>query len=343
MSSSEPEDSTVDSVDPIHEPNNGSTFTYFLHFDSVATLDQTLGCKLSIETKARADIRNRNTEAIGTRDLYFRTGRFSILGENGYKETHALTSLEGLESICKALTHNPRSPKNFKACGFEISQDYFALQTQVLSGEPFANTVGNEIIRLMKQSDDRLYMPRSVLNVLTSSSIVRRIIFEDADLSMTSDEKESLVQRVEIGARRLLLMCVDARLGMKCLQKLLDNRLSDEDLPLSHRRRPCHKQCIPQFRNLIRGQSSFMAAEFLKIGQNQEFSSHVVLPIYYKDVKTHRTDKKKASNQNSASQCNDNHGDARRKGWCGSGAYSNVYRVNIDPDHHSLSEVSALK
>lgn len=349
------EDSTVDSDDPAHGIAFPSTipFSIFFCFKSGSKIFQDCAAKDQIlhyndpksypefQEKARAYIsqHHRYTEALGTKDLYYQIGKCSILGENGYKETYALTSRGDWIDICMALI-NLWTKKNLRTLKLEIFQNFFTLQTQVISGQPFVDTIKGEIHNLMEFSDNGQYMPRTALNVITSSSIVRRIIFEDTNLSMELDEKELFVEMVVRDARRVFLMFVDAGLSMSCLKKLLDQKFCDAKLPMKH---PCscHTQCQSRFRALINGQSNFMAAEFLDIGEHQKFSSCVVVPISYKDMTTHDSSPAE-EDPNSVSTDSDNDDDAKKKrrALCGKGAYSNVYCVNINPDHHRLSKVS---
>lgn len=359
---------TVDPADLIPESVTPSTITYSLKlsFNSVnkfgdwAAVDQVLHYNdpktySGIGAKARAYIKQQHTKALGLRDLFFRTGKCSILGDNDYKDTHALTSLEDWVDICRALI-NLWTTKKRRTISLEISQDYFALQTQVIIGEPFAMTIRNEIHNLMRSCDGgQFYIPRAELYSITSRPIVRQIIVEDANLCLGSDEKEAFIERVPSDARRLFLMIIDAKLGMSCLKELLDKGCSDADLPLKSGLF-CHASCKADFRSLIRGQGSFMAAEFMNMYEHQELSHHVVVPIYYKDVNSdnhhpakeqnghRRKNEKKGNDSMGISRYGDNDdGDAKSKAWCGSGAYSNVYRVNLDPVHHRLSKVSNLK
>lgn len=344
-----------------------STITYSLHYflksDSehrgCAAVDQVLPYNNpksypSIEAKAKAYIRDHHTKALGARDLYFRIGKCAIVGEGGYRDTHALTSQEDWKNVCRALI-NLWTTTNLLKLRLEISQDYFALQTQVLSGEPFAITIRNEIHKLMKSAGSKLYIPCAEFNIITSSLILRQVIVEDSNLNMGPEEKETFVKRVQRDARRLFLMFTDAKLGMSCLKELMDKGWSDARLPLKNRL-VCHERCQADFRGMINGQGSFMAAEFIKSYEHQCFSDLVIIPILYKKMKPHddhpaeepnehyRTDEKKANGPNSISPDGDNDdGDAKTQAWCGSGSYSNVYRVNIDPVHHRLSKVSSFE
>lgn len=350
------------------EPSNGfvlpSTIQYSLDicfidkFRGRAAVNQDLPYNdpksyQGIEEKATSYIRENYHEVLGTKEPCFRIGKCSIVSENGYKDTHALTSREDWKTICKILI-SLLNTKNLGTLGLEISRDYFALQTEVISGEPCAKTIRNEIQVLMKSSDCGRYIPRTELSRITSSNTLRQVIYEDASLTVEPDEKEIFIQRVQSNATRLLLMCVDKKLQMRCLKQLLDKGLSDADLPLKDDHL-CHPGCWDEFESLIAVQGKFMAAEFLKIGEHQNFSDQVVLPIHYKEVKTqdnspaednsehYRTDEKNANAPKSKSPHGENSdGSAKDKAWCGSGAYSNVYRVNIDPDHHRLTKVSNL-
>lgn len=172
---------------------------------------------------------------------------------------------------------------------------------------------------------------------------------------MESNEKEEFVQSVQSDAPRLFLMFLNAKLEMSCLKELLNHGLSDKDLPLKETQY-CHKRCGSDFYHLINGQRGFNAAEFLDIHKHQNFSDHVIIPIHFKEKKRYddypaeeqnehyRRHEKIANDPNSISPDGDNDdGDAKTKAYCGAGAYSTVYRINIDPGHHRLSQVSNVK
>lgn len=182
-----------------------------------------------IQANARAYIAEHFSEAVGTKDLFLRIGKCSIVGKNGYRNARALTSDDDWKKICRALMRL-WSTKNLQDVELEIFLDYFTFQTRVISSEPFATTIRNEIHNSLKSSSGEEYLPRAELGIITSNSMVRQIVFEDADLRMEPDEKEIFIQRVQSDAPRLLLMFIDAKLGMTCLKAMLDKGFGDAQL-----------------------------------------------------------------------------------------------------------------
>ena len=85
-----------------------------------------------------------------------------------------------------------------------------------------------------------------------------------------------------------------------------------------------------------------MAPVFDKVGAHLKLSKYMQLPIQYHAVD--QNEQALASNEDvntgSSSGLSDQGGDPEKQGaYCGSGAFSNVYRVRIDPDHQQLNKV----
>ena len=301
-----------------------------------------------IEELAEQQVRNSHAEYLAFRELNLRYGSCRIVGDGGFEHTHTLTSPKDWRDVCLALINYWISHRH-QNLRLEILRDYFTLQTRGLGKEFFSSTKRREIHSLMKNSwspsDGRFYISRIDLMRVTSMDDIRQIIEEDNSLEVSHDEKEGFIRKVYEQARKLFAMCVLARLEMRCLKKLLDDGLSDEHLPLKEEQEKCHKNCDADFRNLLDRQGSFIAPEFNKVGEHQIFDPCVVLPIRFQQreqITKGDTDNKagKRAMSRSSLHSTDKDNVEKEEAFCGSGAYSKVYCVKIDPDHHMLSQVT---
>lgn len=297
-----------------------------------------------IERVAEEQVKSSCAKSLGARELIFRHGRCTIVGEASYESVHSLTSLEDWKELWIILL-NYLTSGTHQCPSLKISRDYYALTFTAADDESFAKTKSSEIHILMKKANGRNYISRTDLIRVTSKETIRQIIMGDASITnMALEEKEAFVQDVQKSARKLLALCVYARVDMQCLKKLLDHSLVDDSLPLddSH---CCHPKCGAAFHDLLAKQGSFMAPVFNNPGEHKRLPSCIVLPIHFvpKVVEDSLT-----RNQANFAEVVSPHAEdeeqvvLRQKSLacCGSGAYSRVYRVRIDPDHHRLSQVA---
>ena len=198
-----------------------------------------------------------------------------------------------------------------------------------IDDESSAKTLCQKIHELMKMAQGKFYIPRTDLIRVTSDETIRQFINEDTKIQeMPLQRKEAFIRQVQEKARTLFAILVYARVEMSCLKKLLDSSLGDESLPLDNENQ-CHKKCGAQFQDLLGKQGRFMAPVFETPGEHKILRSYPVLPIHFVSK-----DGPVASTRNFSEE------HQRDLAYCGSGAYSRVYRVRIHPDHHKLSEVA---
>ena len=298
-----------------------------------------------IEEIAESHVKEQHAAALTSKELNFRHGKCTIVGDGDYKDSQALNSLDDWKDICTVLI-NLWTTDYHRALHLDIYREYYSLQTKVIGTISFASTKRNEIHSLMQKAlDGRRYIPRIDLLRVTSKDMIRQIINEDRLKISTLDEQEALIQCVEQKAPRLLAMFVYAKLSMECLNVLLDKGLDDSVLPLKDDH-CCHKGCEIDFHSLVAQQGAFMAAEFWNIGEHQRFGSHTVIPMKFRprsegahDMMPEETENDSEREESKAGQDDTD----KKKAYCGSGAYSNVYRVKIDPNHHRLSKVSIFR
>ncbi|KAL9119692.1 MAG: hypothetical protein Q9187_003751 [Circinaria calcarea] len=293
-----------------------------------------------IERIAGQQLRDRHPDSLASRELNFRHGSCKIVSDGSYETIHTLTSQEDWRKVCIALI-NSWTTQSHQSLRLVISRDYFTLQTHALGKDSFSSTKRYEIDGLMKPSTSlKFYIPRIDLIRVTSADSIRQIILEDESLNLGDNEKESFIKGVQQRAGKLLAMCVLARLGMDCLRTLMDAGLTDGSLPLKERDR-CHQKCSADFRNLLEKQGGFMAPVFNNIGEHKALHSCVVVPLrfYPREQVTGANPEDETGSSNGSAPPLINEDDAeKRKAYCGHGAFSEVYRVRMDPDHHKLSQ-----
>ena len=329
------------------------TITYSLHltFENSLVHDGIKNRKIpfndlnsyrEIEEIAEQTVKHERASSLASRELNFRHGKCTIIGDRDYKDSQALTSLDDWKDICTVLI-NLWTSDYHRTLHLEIYREYYALQTKVIGTVNFAITKRKEIHSLMQRAtwDDKKYIPRTDLLRVTSKDVVRQIVVEDPLAFSNLKEREAFIHLVQQKASRLLVMCIYANLSMECLKKLLDNGLDDSKQNLQDSD-CCHSDCEIEFHDLVNRQGAFMAAEFWDIGGHQTFDAHKIIPMSFHPKLPNAEDlmqeeKENDSEREDARDSRDT--SAKKRAYCGSGAYSNVYRVKIDPNHHRLSKV----
>lgn len=294
-----------------------------------------------VERTAQDYIRKEYSGTLVATQINFKYGNCTVIGDHVEKGL-PLTTREDWDSVCATLVNFWRSDP-LRTLRVDILRDYFPYRIRAASEVSLADIKRQEIHGLIKYaSDDRRYIPCAALMRFNSPENIHEIIIQDDRLEMGSKDKEDFVQRVQSNAPCLLALCVYAGLKMECLNILLQKGFNDAKLPLKDQD-CCHFKCGPNFTNLLRDRGGFTAARFDNIGEHQDFHHSVVIPIHFIPVEKDQDEIMKAGRQKDledgigdASRVTD---DAKQSACCGSGAYSNVYRVRVDPDHHRLSKV----
>jgi hypothetical protein len=287
------------------------------------------------EKVAKKLVRSMCAKSLGSRELIFRHGRSTKVNDEIF--VHSLRSPEDWKKLRNILFNESTFGANQRLL-VNIARDYYALTTKATENESFARIKGSEIRKLMKNGDGRDYIPQTDLEKVTSNETIRRIIMGDTSIkSMGLEEREAFIQSVEGGARKLLALCVYARVEMQCLKKLLDQPLGDDSLPLGSRN-ICHPDCDVAYGELLTKQYSFMAPMFNTFGEHKVLPPGVVLPIHFvpKDGKDSTAGNRE---KGQSSPTGDEEQNQKELAKCGAGSYSDVYQVRISPDHHRLSQV----
>ena len=296
-----------------------------------------------IERIAQDYIHKTCSEGPAIRRLSFKYGNCTIKGEDVEKLGIPLTTTEDWASICLILsrlwTLKPRRPLEI-----HIFRAYFSRRSPSGSESSVPGTQRLELQKLMKRAaDGRKYIPRLALMSFTSESNIRKVVNHESRLDLDKEAKERFIMKVQETAPRLFALYIYAGLTMKCLMRQVDIGYNDGRLPLDEDD-CCHPRCAADFETLLDRQGGFFAAQFDHIGEHQDFDSRIVIPIHYFPVDEDEIDFVKEGRKNDLEYDRpyafDSWHSEKRKAWCGSGAYSNVYRVRIDSDHHKLSRVS---
>ena len=269
------------------------------------------------------------------KEFLFRSGSITFLGSRR-KTTLSLSSPLDWYRF-RFIRHSDLLP----FARVEISRDYISLKIRPDDDSTFAQTKRDEICDLMSMSkafDGREYIRRLDLDRLTSEATIRLVVMEDNSLKGSRIDKDEIVKEIYNRARTLFAMCVCAPLSMDCLKVLVDKSLVDANRQLLTEHDLCHKGCRANFKNLVNTQGGFRAAEFA-LGQHYKLHPPTVIPLKYHEFVGNEASLLQRTPSGGLSS-NEEIDEKREKSRCGTGAYSNVFRVRLDPDYNTLDEVS---
>ena len=282
-----------------------------------------------------------SAETIGPKELKFSYGRCTIVSDNGTKTRLPLRFQEDWTKVYKAIVEYWASHTHGRLhlC---ISRLYLACQDQPGEEKSFAGVKGLEIEDLMKRTwEKKDYIPHNVLETIISDQTIHWIIKKNPPKSVPRDDQDAFIKRVQAEGRILLAMCVHVDLEMECLKKLLDGGWKDSGPPLDEESR-CHRDCRRKFKQLLQEQGGYRAARFAE-GEHKTLHSHTVVPLHFCSRAHGKDDLDREVTEvfsNESQISNSEESAIKAAAFCGSGGYSNVYCVKMDPNHHSLSPVS---
>ncbi len=295
----------------------------------------------TIEQSAEEYANALSAETIGPRELKFSYGNCTIVSSNDTRIRLPLRSQEDWTNIYKTIVEywTSHTDERLHLC---ILRHYLACQDRPSEEKSFAELKCLEIDDLMQQTwEKKDYIPHNILETVISDQTIYWIIKEDPPQGGPQDDQDAFIRRVQAEGRILLAMCVHAGLGMECLKKLLDSGCTDSRLPLNEKSL-CHHGCRRKFRTLVQTQGGYRAASFV-LGEHKTLHLHTVVPLHFcpKAHGKHEFDREVTEVCGNEPQNSINEeGAIKAAAWCGSGAYSNVYCVKMNPNHHSLSQVS---
>lgn len=276
----------------------------------------------------------------GLREMIFRYGNCTIIWDNVSRYRRPLRSYEEWGEVYKSIVKHWTSHSH-EQLHLHIWRDYH--QQPTIDGS-FAETKNNEIHDLMKQAWGlKRYIAHSDFEKVMSDHTVCEIIMQGECKGI---DKDRFIQQVQSKGRILLAICVQSDIKMKCLKHILDREEKSSDAALPFDMEDiCHKSCRSKFQRLLDAQGNFLAARFDGPGQHKNLHPSIVVPLHFYP----RPDRRKymivEENIKYFNELQDSHSEevaAKKKeaAFCGSGAYSNVYCVKLDPNHHGLSKVS---
>ncbi|KAL8937591.1 MAG: hypothetical protein Q9216_004349 [Gyalolechia sp. 2 TL-2023] len=268
------------------------------------------------------------------KELHFRTGTALVETVDGRKSYDL--SRESDWNLQRIIRPNYTGPVHV-----EIHREYIALRICAEANKTFANTKRDELASMKCKAADRLrYFPRLDVELIASCGTIAKMIAEDTSSAMDSAEKEGFANTVYHDARALFTSCIHAQLDIRCLKRLIENGWNDGRLKVQPLEEDdlCHEACRTNFDNLLEWQKSFRVAEFLTVGHHQDFDTEQTVPFQYcpnraQEVNTSR-ENSTSGNAIVQTQARSSDKDTAR---CGSGPFSEVFRVKMDPSHHKLA------
>jgi len=266
-----------------------------------------------------ASIRDRSG-ANAEDELYVRYGLCRVIGrEHEEVFTHVddceALSDTAIKDICGFIGAHA-----FEKFDLEISWDwsYSSLKRDLDPGVEFTEMMRGEIYHKCKKNFlNQSYLPRIDVGRLKDAELIRKVI--DADRKLDGQNKppfdrKFFANQVILHAPRLFLTCVYLDRSMAFLKHLIDFDYSDQSLPdISHLNScPRSKHCEADLEMFVVAQYGFFAKKIEGNKEVMELNDHEVMPIAY-----------------------GNNGKE-----IGSGSFSIVKSIFINPFHHYLPGVS---
>ena len=279
---------------------------------------------------------------LASREPFLRYANCTVTGKD-YKTRLPLTTKEDWRNLITTRIFRQITDEELH---LDILQEFAARMNCDTTDKSKATIVRHDLYELMKRNGDRkLYIPDKDREKFMSQDAVRDGINDNSTLSRELLKREEFIQSIHTKAQILFAMWLHAGLDTTCLQKLIGNGLTDQDLPLREKHR-CDIWCKQKFDNLLRDQGGFRAVRFDSLGCHQDLDHSAVVPIHYcpKHIALqYRTayQSEHEPGKNSMSSDEDE-GKGKQDARLGFGGYSEVYCVRIDPFHHNLSEVILL-
>jgi hypothetical protein len=155
------------------------------------------------------------------------------------------------------------------------------------------------------------FLPRSALDTITTRNVIRQVIAQDKKIIPNNHEQEQLVDRVFRNGRKLFATCVDIDKSMKYLVAMLDNGLTDANLPLGEDDFGSLSQKGGFADSFVAAQKRFHTVFLDEYFQEliDDLSDCFSIPIHFEEIEAHLK---------------------------GKGAFGSVYKVTIHPDQRSF-------
>jgi hypothetical protein len=184
------------------------------------------------------------------------------------------------------------------------------------------NLVHFNIKQKMKKVDGKSqkYMPNDEMQSFMTENIIRGLVKEEVDnLTIPANEVERITDRILHEAPKLLLMFVYGRIELRFMKILLEKGLNDKNLPFLEERPSWlpsgddtdigHFRDINDYDTVRQSQWPFLAVVFDKVQSgHRKLNPDAIVPFRKKEVR-------------------------------GSGAFSVVYRIELEESHQRLYEL----
>lgn len=162
------------------------------------------------------------------------------------------------------------------------------------------------------RGESQEFLPRCALDQITTWDVISLVAQEDKELYLKGKEMEEFVNQVYRKAPKLFATCVFDELSMNYLKGLLDDNLSDANFPLTES--TCSEPKVKRrLRRVMSNQKKFFVP-YLSTNSMQNLDD-ITKPIKF---------------------------DEDEDFLLGTGAFGEVYEIEIHPDHRSFSCVSTL-
>lgn len=155
------------------------------------------------------------------------------------------------------------------------------------------------------------FLPISALDAVTQREVIRHVLEQDEKITLSDREHDELIERIYDKGRKLFATCVMCG-KMKYLKAMLDNGLTDADLPLNETKFGVLAKKGEFVDNFMENQKRFNTIFFPKDDiQNldDDNSDRFTIPIHFEEK------------------------DGNRKGR---GAFGEVWMIKIHPDQRSF-------
>jgi len=166
------------------------------------------------------------------------------------------------------------------------------------------------------RANAQLFLSGKALHEITQRTVIERIISEDKEMMLSSQEAVSFIGKVHQTACKLFATCMYSEMPPSYLKHLLDRGLSDDDFPLVDGKHPVwsEKFLRPSVRHFLENQKRFNAI-FFEPDSFQSLDDSRPMPIAF--------DEEVAS-------------------LLGRGAFGEVWKVRIHGDQHSFDCVCSV-
>lgn len=257
--------------------------------------------------------------------LYKRAGRCRLVRREDDFEVESIT----IENKRQWVQFLPLMVANFAANNhfvpfyLDFRWEYSLLIINRQAGVPYAETIKGVLYdRLKRNYRNQKYIPRQVLDNLFKPSTVRELIDQDESLKRLAQklltetgqlfDKEKFLTHVIADGIVYLALCIYTGLSLECLYRLTEKY---KDCTTLLQVSDCPDDISkPQFDHLVELQGGFQAHTFPNDSGHpihRQLDNSIVVPIKF-----------------------DEKGDS-----IGRGGFGEVFRVQIDPDHHRFSPV----